>query len=180
MWRRVDLVWADVSEERNASIFRVEKSASEEPAWAGACTLRPPTHAGSSLANFSTLKMEVIPASEASVYTRSTWRHIPEDGILHRHRRENLKSYIITVNDEVHHQTWFWANAILRAHFSEFNLKYYPLSSSVFRAATEQISYRSHKLATNPAHPEPPPPVPWFHIRCHTSWSVHINKFLVL
>jgi hypothetical protein len=24
MWRRVDLVWADVSEERSASIFRVE------------------------------------------------------------------------------------------------------------------------------------------------------------
>jgi hypothetical protein len=28
MWRRVDLVWSDVSEERIASIFRVEKSAS--------------------------------------------------------------------------------------------------------------------------------------------------------
>jgi hypothetical protein len=28
MWRRVDLVWTDVSEERIASIFRVEKSAS--------------------------------------------------------------------------------------------------------------------------------------------------------
>jgi hypothetical protein len=38
MWRRVDLVWTDVSEERIASIFRVEKSASEEPAWAGGCS----------------------------------------------------------------------------------------------------------------------------------------------
>jgi hypothetical protein len=35
MWPRVDLVWTDVSEERIASIFRVEKSASKEPAWAG-------------------------------------------------------------------------------------------------------------------------------------------------
>jgi hypothetical protein len=35
MWRRVVLVWTNVSEERIASIFRVEKSASEEPAWAG-------------------------------------------------------------------------------------------------------------------------------------------------
>jgi hypothetical protein len=35
MWRRVDLVWTDVSEERIASIFRVEESTSEEPAWAG-------------------------------------------------------------------------------------------------------------------------------------------------
>jgi hypothetical protein len=34
MWRRADLVWTDVSEERIASIFRVEESASEEPAWA--------------------------------------------------------------------------------------------------------------------------------------------------
>jgi hypothetical protein len=32
---RVDLLRTDVSEERVASIFRVEKSASEEPAWAG-------------------------------------------------------------------------------------------------------------------------------------------------
>jgi hypothetical protein len=35
MWRHVDFVWTDVSEERIASIFRVEKSASEEPGWAG-------------------------------------------------------------------------------------------------------------------------------------------------
>jgi hypothetical protein len=27
------------------------------------------------------------------IHTRSTRRHIPEDGILHSHRRENLKSY---------------------------------------------------------------------------------------
>jgi hypothetical protein len=32
MWRRVDLVWSDVSEERISSIFRIEKSASEGPA----------------------------------------------------------------------------------------------------------------------------------------------------
>jgi hypothetical protein len=32
MWRHVDLVWTDVSEERIASIFRVEKSPSEDPA----------------------------------------------------------------------------------------------------------------------------------------------------
>jgi hypothetical protein len=63
MWRHVDLVnWTDVSEERIASIFRVEESASEEPAWACGC--------------------------------RSTRRHIPEDGILNSHRRENLKSYM--------------------------------------------------------------------------------------
>jgi hypothetical protein len=35
MWNRVVLVWIDVSEEHTTSIFRVEKSASEELAWAG-------------------------------------------------------------------------------------------------------------------------------------------------
>jgi hypothetical protein len=39
MRRRVDLVRTDVSEERIASTFRVEKSMSEEPAWAGGCRL---------------------------------------------------------------------------------------------------------------------------------------------
>jgi hypothetical protein len=38
MWRRVDLVWPDFSEERIASIFKVEISAKEEPAWAGDCS----------------------------------------------------------------------------------------------------------------------------------------------
>jgi hypothetical protein len=37
--------------------------------------------------------MEAIRCSETSVYTRYTRRHIQEDGILHSHRCENLKSY---------------------------------------------------------------------------------------
>jgi hypothetical protein len=39
MWRRVVLVRTDVSEERIASIFRVEKSLSEKPASASSCRL---------------------------------------------------------------------------------------------------------------------------------------------
>jgi hypothetical protein len=35
--------------------------------------------------------MEAIRSSETSVHTRSTQRHIPEDGILLSHRSENLK-----------------------------------------------------------------------------------------
>jgi hypothetical protein len=58
-------------------------------------TLPPiPAHAGSSLVNFSTLNMEAIRCTDTSVHTRTTLRHIPENGILHSHRRGNLKSYI--------------------------------------------------------------------------------------
>jgi hypothetical protein len=54
----------------------------------------PPAHAGSSIADFSTLKTDAIRSSETSVHTRYTRCQIPEDGNLHSHRCENLKSYI--------------------------------------------------------------------------------------
>jgi hypothetical protein len=43
-------------------------------------------------------QMEAICSFETSVNTRSTRRHIPEDGILHSHRCENLKSYKLLFN----------------------------------------------------------------------------------
>jgi hypothetical protein len=38
--------------------------------------------------------MEAIHSSETTILTRATLRHILEDGILHSHRHENLKSYV--------------------------------------------------------------------------------------
>jgi hypothetical protein len=40
-----------------------------------------------------TLMLETIRSSETSVLTRTTRSRILEDGILHSHRRDNLKSY---------------------------------------------------------------------------------------
>jgi hypothetical protein len=47
-----------------------------------------------SLLILSTLILKAIGSSALSVLTRTTRRHIPEDGIHHSHRREYLKCYI--------------------------------------------------------------------------------------
>jgi hypothetical protein len=36
---------------------------------------------------------EALHSSKTRFLTRATWSNIPEDGILHIHRSENLKSY---------------------------------------------------------------------------------------
>jgi hypothetical protein len=41
----------------------------------------------------STIEGHPLPGKRSVQSTTSTRRHTPEDGILHSHRRENIKSY---------------------------------------------------------------------------------------
>jgi hypothetical protein len=72
MWHRVGLLQTDVSAESVNSIIFVGVI-------------------------YFTMKMEETRSSETSVYNKPTVRHIQEDGILHSHRRENLRSYRINI-----------------------------------------------------------------------------------
>jgi hypothetical protein len=75
MLRHVALVRTDVSEEPSASFNRVTRIG----------------ELGTTLAATSNRR------------TRATWRKIPEDTILHSHRRENLKSYDFDAVSQLYH-----------------------------------------------------------------------------
>jgi hypothetical protein len=85
MLRRVALVRTDVSEELGASIIRVTRIG--ELRRLSVVTANVP-----SSPILVTLIMEAPNSSATSVLTRVRRHNIPEDAIIHSHRRENLKS----------------------------------------------------------------------------------------
>jgi hypothetical protein len=93
MLRHVALVRTDVSEEHSASIIRVTRIG-ELGTLAiietDACCEE--IHSIPSSPILVTLMMEALHSSETSIPTKATLLNIPEDGILHSHIREHLKS----------------------------------------------------------------------------------------
>jgi hypothetical protein len=111
MLRRVALVRTDISEEPSASIISVTRIGELGTTLAVTNNRRTllvflrrmrrllvTDNVFPSSPILVTLMMEALSSPETSVLKRATPRNIPEDGILHSHLRENLKSY--NVNDD--------------------------------------------------------------------------------
>jgi hypothetical protein len=112
-------------------------------------SLQPPAHAGSSFAHFSALKMEAILSSETSVYTRFIQHHIPEDGILHSQRCENLKSYK------------------KKLYFMKLSLRHVLILFCVFTLSPQHVLTYYKRI------------VKWFGTVCYSVVLFHVSRYFV-